>query len=413
MIVLRHAPLTQSASHPPRFASSFSSGSSEGAPLLGQTVANYTAAGNLTATGPLAFLNNWTYGLGTEYLVPIGAQQLFDSGVYHYQQYGRLFNVSLPHKPVVRTPSQSRMLNSSRYFTLGFFGYDAPEKVNLEVIIEEEGFNSTLSPYYDCPSAEDVYVGDEYLAPVWRDIYTKTAIERLQPHTNINLTSELIYGAMSVCPYQALSLGYSPWCGVFTEEEWKGFEFDLDLQFAGDYGFMSPTGRAQGIGYVNELLSRLTNTTFDGPVTTQNTTFDESSTYFPLDQPIYIDFTHDDVIVSVLTALNVTQTGDYLDPTHRDPKRNFVLSRIAPFAGRLVFEVIECEGEQYIRILNNEAIIPLNEDQGCPRRPDGMCPLGDFVKHQRRYAYRDSNFDYVCFGNYTTPSMGVRNGTLG
>jgi hypothetical protein len=119
------------------------------------------------------------------------------------------------------------------------------------------------------------------------------------------------------------------------------YEQDSDLPLAGDYGFMSPNGRAQGIGWVQEFLSRTQNVTFPvGNVTLQNTTLDESSTYFPLDQPFYFDFTHDDNILSVLTALNFTQVaGDYLNATEMDPDRTFVLSHITPFAARLYFEV--------------------------------------------------------------------------
>jgi hypothetical protein len=110
---------------------------------------------------------------------------------------------------------------------------------------------------------------------------------------------------------------------------------------AGDYGFMSPNGRAQGIGWAQEFLDRLTNSTYSAAnVTTENTTLDSSSTYFPLDQPFYFDFTHDDNIVSVLTALNYTQiVGDYLNATEINPNRTFVLSHITPFAARLAFEV--------------------------------------------------------------------------
>jgi hypothetical protein len=49
---------------------------------LGQKIANST--GKFRATGPLSFLNDWTYELGAEILVPRGRQELFDSGVLHY-----------------------------------------------------------------------------------------------------------------------------------------------------------------------------------------------------------------------------------------------------------------------------------------------------------------------------------------
>ena len=212
------------------------SSTTEGAPLFGATATNWTKAGNLTATGPLAFLQNYTYQLGAEYLVPIGSQQLFDSGVFHFMQYGRLFNRTLSHKPVVRTPSESRMLDSARYFLLGAFGYDAFEKVNLEVIIEEDGFNSTLSPYYDCPQSDAIYVGDDYLRPEWDKTYLAAAVERLQPYTNLNLTIELVYGMQNLCPYETVALGYSPFCGLFTEDERKGLNYDRQFYFEGREG---------------------------------------------------------------------------------------------------------------------------------------------------------------------------------
>lgn len=104
---------------------------------------------------------------------------------------------------------------------------------------------------------------------------------------------------------------------------------------------MSPNGRAQGIGWAQEFLDRITNTTYNpANVTTENSTLDSNPTYFPLDQPFYFDFTHDDIILSVLTALNYTQiAGDYLNATFMDPNRTFVLSHITPFAARLAFEV--------------------------------------------------------------------------
>lgn len=382
---------------------------------MGSLLANYSKAGNLSASGPLAFLKNWTYELGAELLVPIGAQQLFDSGVYHYMQYGKLLNTSLGHKPVIRTPSQSRMLNSARYWTLGFFGWDAPDKINLEVIIESSGFNNTLAPYETCNNSNTITPGDEYLRKTWDPIYLADAVERLQKYTNIELTPEVVYGFQALCPYESVGLGYSNFCDLFTKEEWEGFEYDLDLQFAGDYGHRSPSGRAQGIGYAQELLDFLTNSSFTGPVTTQNTTLDKNPEYYPVEQPLQVSFTHDDVIVSVLTALNYTQFFSKLDPKSADPNRNFVLSEIAPFAGRLVHEVIHCsyDDKTYVRSLINEAIIPMDEDQGCSPRPDGLCLLDDFVKHQQKHAVKDANFDYACFGNYTLDGPSIYNGTIG
>lgn len=75
---------------------------SSGPQSLGQKV--YNSAGNFNATGALSFLNTWKYGLGAEILVPIGKQELFNSGTLHYYQYGhRTTAVKLLLEPQLKT----------------------------------------------------------------------------------------------------------------------------------------------------------------------------------------------------------------------------------------------------------------------------------------------------------------------
>lgn len=393
------------------------SSSTEGAPFFGQVVANASRDGNLTVTGPLAFLSNWTYQLGAELLVPNGAQELFDSGVKHYYDYGALYNASTQQaKPVIRTTSQQRMLDSARFWTTGFFGLDAPSLIDLQVILEGDGFNNTLASYDTCNNSNTLTVGDTYLTPVWEAVYLNKTVPRLQQYipSGINLTTEMVYGMQSLCAYETVGLGYSPFCQLFTEEEWQGFEYFLDLQFQGDYGSMSPSGRAQGIGYVQELLARLSNTTIPpANVSTQNTTLT-----VPGKQPFYVDFSHDDIILSVLTALNYTQVvGDYLPAEQMDANRTFYLSHITPFAARLVLEIADCGGGQkVIRTLLNDALVPMNEAQGCSPVANGTCPLDDFVRFQSQNAEPAANFVKACFGKNGTDFIitgpTVRNGTV-
>lgn len=73
---------------------------------LGQKIANHS--NTFKAFGELSFLNNWKYGLGEEILVPRGRQELFESGILHYYQYGQLYNPN--SKIIVRTTTQDRML---------------------------------------------------------------------------------------------------------------------------------------------------------------------------------------------------------------------------------------------------------------------------------------------------------------
>lgn len=80
--------------------------------------------GGFNATGALAFLNSWTYKLGTDLLLPVGRQQDFDYGVQFNYQYGYLLrNFTRQGKlPVFRTTSQDRMVKTATNFLAGLFG---------------------------------------------------------------------------------------------------------------------------------------------------------------------------------------------------------------------------------------------------------------------------------------------------
>jgi hypothetical protein len=238
----------------------------------------------------------------------------------------------------------------------------------------------------------------------------------------------------SICAYEWNYLGDSSFCYLFTAEEWEGFEASLDIEYYYDYSFGSPTGRAQGIGYLQELLARLEHVSITTSNSSVNATLDANSTDFSLNQKFYADFSHDDILISVLTAMSL----DYLkDPPSLtayppDPKRHFILSHLTPFAAKLVTEVIGCGSadpavvqsfrtytspgqygynasnatHKFIRMRLNNGILPLNTIRGgaCEGRTDGLCSLSNFTSSQAG-AYKLSNYDYACFANYTITNV--------
>jgi hypothetical protein len=238
----------------------------------------------------------------------------------------------------------------------------------------------------------------------------------------------------SLCAYEYNYLGSSDFCSLFTEEEWQGFENTLDIQYYYDYSFGSPTGRAQGIGYLQELLARITDQQISVSNSSVNSTLDESSSTFPLNQKFYADFSHDDIIISVLTALSLDYLKDPPSLTEYPPSGNghFFLSHLTPFAAKLVTEVIACGSSdpapvqnsrtyttptqfgynpsnathKFVRMRLNNGILPLSTIRGgdCSGREDGMCSLENFVASQSN-AYALSNYDYACFGNYTIANI--------
>lgn len=234
----------------------------------------------------------------------------------------------------------------------------------------------------------------------------------------------------SICAYETNYLGRSDFCTLFTEDEWSGFESSLDIEYYYDYSYGNPTGRAQGIGYLQELIARLTNQYITSSNSSVNSSLTNNSRSFPLGQKFYADFSHDDIIISTLTAASLDYIRDppSLTDYPPNPDRHFILSRLTPFSARLVTEVVGCGSSspepqssarfqyyptqygynasnathKFLRMRLNNGILPLSTIRGgfCGNRTDGLCPLNAFLKSQAS-AYDLSNYNYACFANYT------------
>jgi hypothetical protein len=165
-----------------------------------------------------------------------------------------------------------------------------------------------------------------------------------------------------------------------------------------------------------------------------NSTITDNPTDFPLGQKFYADFSHDDIIISVLTAMSVDYFKDPPSLTQYppNPNRHFILSHLTPFGARLITETIGCSTSdpapvkdhrvaytptqygynpenakyKFIRMRLNNGIVPLNTIRGgaCGNatsgRVDGMCAMSSFIESQAN-SYVLSNYNYACFGNYT------------
>ncbi|KAG1784075.1 histidine phosphatase superfamily [Suillus placidus] len=364
-----------------------------------------------SATGHLEFLATWTYKLGAEILTPYGRDSLFSNGVAFRYRYGKLLN-AFTDLPVFRTTSEDRMLDSALNFAAGFFDLRTYETdYHQEIIIEANNFNNTLAPYYVCPNSNTADVGNfgSTQASKWADIYLKDARMRLQPMIQgFNLTISRLVDMQELCAYETVALGYSKFCDLFTEEEWEGYEYYVDLNFWYSNGPGNPTAAALGLGYVQELVSRLTHTPINVWNSSTNSTLDSSNITFPLNQPIYVDATHDTVISSIVTTLNFTSlaaTGP-LPTDHIPPHRSYIASQIAPFSSQLVAQVLSCPASEeptHIRFLLNDGVVPLTGIHGCTEDSNGLCALSSFISGMNA-RIGEINFAHDCFANYTMPN---------
>lgn len=390
--------------------------SGAGPSTFAQKVHNATASG-FNVTGELAFLADWTYKLGAELLTPFGRSQNFQLGVEYRQLYGELLNnfTYQDALPVFRTESQDRMVKTAENFAAGFFG--VPEylnQVNIEILVENSTVNNSGAPYEVCPNSNIASRGSigSTVANKFAVNAFNATLARLNSQVSgaLNFTYVDAIDMLQLCSYETNALGYSKFCGLFSEEDFINYEYYYDLSFYYNNGPGSPVSAAQGKGFLQEWLARFTHT-YPDATSALNKTFDNSSTYFPLNQSIYADATHEVVVLDTLTAFNFTAlfNGPPLSATGNTGANSFVASKIVPFATHFTTQIMTCPSRnmtKQIRFLINDAVIPVSDSHaGCPVDKDGLCPFDTMVNVLKKRA-NEINYNYDCFANYTA-SAGV------
>ncbi|KAL0951349.1 hypothetical protein HGRIS_008053 [Hohenbuehelia grisea] len=373
-----------------------------------------TADGGFTATKELKFLNTWTYKLGGETLTPFGRAQLFNLGVGFRVRYGELLK-GFKRLPVFRTTSQNRMLESALNFAAGFFGLDYQKQYHQLITIEHgTGFNNTLNPQPNCPNGNNAIADyGKAQARKWADIYLQRTVKRMQKlikgSSSLKFEVDDMIAMQQLCAYETVALGYSEFCGLFTKKEWEGFAYFYDLDFWYRTGPGNPAASAQGIGYVEELVSRLTQTRITECNSSLNCTNVQDDVTFPLDQPIYVDATHDTAMTEIYTAMNFTSftAGGPLPTDHIPVNQTYSANKLSPFAANLVGQVVACGEDRntpsHIRWILNDGVVPLTGIRGCAADKDGLCSLPEFINGMRE-RIKEVDYRFDCFGNYTVPS---------
>ncbi|KAK4160771.1 histidine phosphatase superfamily [Cladorrhinum sp. PSN259] len=375
-------------------------------PTFGKTVqyaALITRIQEQTTTyGPgYEFLKTYNYSLGADQLTKFGQQQLVNSGIKFYQRYHDLIRSS-SHQPFIRSTDQDRVLMSAQNFTHGFHRAlvsdstrPRPPKFDYPILEIAEGdvpnTNNTLShglcKAFEKPGKYST-VGSEAQA-----VYTSIVIPPITARLNLNLANANLTDAdtislMDMCPFTTVassSLAAPSFCSLFTESEWQSYDYYQDLGKYYGYGPGNPLGPTQGVGYVNELVARLTRSPVNDSTST-NSTLDGNEKTFPLDREVYADFSHDNDMMGILSALGVWAGVKDLNKELRDGNSGFSAAESVPFGARVYVEKMKCNKREqkekkveYVRVLVNDRVVKFEKERCGEEDKYGRCGLSKFV----------------------------------
>ncbi|OQE22501.1 hypothetical protein PENSTE_c010G03757 [Penicillium steckii] len=351
-----------------------------------------TIQANATAFhGKAAFLESYNYTMGSDDLTPFGERQMVNSGIKFYERYAAL---ARDHVPFVRASGQSRVIESGKRFLQGMIHKkynDHQAKSNQRspvinvVISEESGSNNTLN-HNTCPAFESNELGDT-VEDNYQALIAPSIAKRLEKQLpGVTLSNKEVIYLMDMCPFDTISSNQdgsilSSFCSLFTDSEWSKYNYLQSLSKYYGYGAGNPLGPTQGVGFVNELIARMTHTPVHDSTSTNRTLDAPGAPSFPLNKSIYADFTHDNGMIPIFFALGLYNGTSPLSHSHVQSAASsggYSAAWTVPLGARAYIEMMNCdhESEPLVRVLINDRVVPLH---GCEVDSMGRCRRRDFI----------------------------------
>lgn len=334
-------------------------------------------------------MKDFQYMLGADQLTAFGQQEMVNSGIKFYNRYHALANKTAPF---IRSAGQDRVVESAMNWTQGFdkqhLQDDPSDKFTYPILTipEETGVNNSLNHGLCTAFETGTYsTVSDAIQSQWLSIFAPPITARLNQNLpGANLTDKETTYLMDICAFETVAsergATLSPLCTLFTTSEWADYDYFQSLGKWYGYGPGNPLGSTQGVGFVNEIIARLTNTPVKDNTST-NRTLDTNPETFPLGRALYADFSHDNDMMGVYAALGLYNGTQNLNPrvrTSAEEAGGFSSAWTVPFGARMYVEKMVCgqSEEEMVRVLVNDRVIPL---KGCGADALGRCRLGAFV----------------------------------
>lgn len=315
--------------------------------------------------GDLSFLNDYEYFVtNPDYYEKettpknskgpyFGTTNLLRHGAYFRKRYQSLFDQK--EKLVVFTSNSGRCHQSGDYFARGFLGDDYSEDTVEFVVVDEDkkmGGNS-LTPRYACKTLnQDLHkdLVNQYDKTYLDDILSRWLVD----NPGLDLSADQVSSLFLWCAFEINVRGYSPFCNLFTKDEF------IRSGYRNDVGNYYQTGPGNNMTKV-----------IGSPMV------EASLKMLQEDSKIWLTFTHDTDIEMYLTSLGlIVPPGDL--PVDRVPFPNpYNAAEFFPQGARTYTEKLKCGEKQYVRFIVNDAVYPY---PGCSGGPGFSCELNDFIK---------------------------------
>lgn len=318
--------------------------------------------------GELAFLNDYEYFvLDKEYYeketTPANSEGLYagtsdalNHGTTFRSKYNDLYNSS--EELVVFTSNSGRVHVTSKYFARGFLGDDYNEKnVKFNVLAEEKemGANS-LTPNIGCKAYEKDY--NSSIAKEYDTSFLDDAAKRITKGNDLNLTLLDVFHLFEWCAYEINVRGLSPFCNLFTKDEFVKYSYGEDLTYYYRSGPGNNATRDIGAPFWKASLKYLKE---ENP-----------------ENKIVLLFTHDTHIEILHAALGVVAPKEDLPTDHIPFPVPYSHVLVVPMGSRTYTEKYNCGGESYVRFVLNDAVVPI---ESCQSGPGFSCKLSDYEKY--------------------------------
>lgn len=331
------------------------------------------------------FLSNWTSPVvnpdeQVEQLTRSGALEAFNLGTKLAYRYPHLLKKSQNQSFKIWTSESSRTWQSALMILQGLNGgrYSRDQLVNVSE--EETRGANTLTPKETCSRFKGSWGSKQ--AETWLKHYSRSIIERF--HRILPLipwSPDDILAMQELCAYELVIRGSSPFCSLFSVEDWLSFEYYFDVKYYYEFGYgndLSPTLGMPWLIASSQLLQS------------------RSSSRKTKDQNVYITVAHREMPPLILSALGLY--NDSIDPNKTLPldeinyDRVWKSSEIVPFLGQIALERFDCQSKMtingsFVRILVNESPKAL---PGCNSGPGASCPFDQYMNYVKQ---RDDFFD--------------------